>query len=63
MPVNEHVRQALRAKFGDSVKPGTKAIRIEAMIDRAQLPVHKKRTLYGLRIAVATGDSSDSRSD
>jgi hypothetical protein len=26
----EHVRQALRAKFGNSVKPGTKAFKIEA---------------------------------
>jgi hypothetical protein len=35
----EHVRQALRAKFGNSVKPGTKAIRIEANGNRRNADV------------------------
>jgi hypothetical protein len=35
----EHVRQALRAKFGDSVKPGTKAIRIEGNGNRRNADV------------------------
>ena len=35
----EHVRQALRAKFGDSVKPGTKAIKIEASGNRRNADV------------------------
>jgi hypothetical protein len=35
----EHVRQALRAKFGDSVKPGTKAIRIEGNDNRRNADV------------------------
>jgi hypothetical protein len=35
----EHVRQALRAKFGNSVKPGTKAIRIEASGNRRNADV------------------------
>jgi hypothetical protein len=35
----EHVRQALRAKFGDSVKPGTKAIRIESSGSRRNADV------------------------
>jgi hypothetical protein len=35
----EHVRQALRAKFGDSVKPGTKAIRIESNDSRRNADV------------------------
>jgi hypothetical protein len=36
---NEHVRQALRSKFGGSVKPGTKAIRIEASGNRRNADV------------------------
>ena len=35
----EHVRQALRAKFGNSVKPGTKAIRIEGTRNRRNADV------------------------
>jgi hypothetical protein len=35
----EHVREALRAKFGDSVKPGTKAIKIEASGNRRNADV------------------------
>jgi hypothetical protein len=35
----EHVRQALRAKFGDSAKPGTKAIRIEGNDNRRNADV------------------------
>jgi hypothetical protein len=35
----EHVRQALRAKFGNSVKPGTKAIKIEANGNRRNADV------------------------
>lgn len=35
----EHVRKALRSKFGDSVKPGTKAIRIEASGNRRSADV------------------------
>lgn len=35
----EHVRKALRAKFGDSVKPGTKAIRIDAKGNRRNADV------------------------
>jgi hypothetical protein len=35
----EHVRQALRAKFGNSVKPGTKAIRVEASGNRRNADV------------------------
>lgn len=35
----EHVRQALRAKFGDSVKPGSKAIRIEGNDNRRNADV------------------------
>ena len=35
----EHVRKALRSKFGDSVKPGTKAIRIEASGNRRNADV------------------------
>ncbi len=35
----EHVRQALRSKFGNSVKPGTKAIRIESSGNRRNADV------------------------
>jgi hypothetical protein len=35
----EHVRQALSVKFGDSVKPGTKAIRIEGSGNRRSADV------------------------
>src|SRR6266700_5117976 len=35
----EHVRQALRAKFGDAVKPGVKAIRIEGDDNRRNADV------------------------
>jgi hypothetical protein len=35
----EHVRQALRAKFGNSVKPGTKAFKIEASGNRRNADV------------------------
>jgi hypothetical protein len=35
----EHVRRALRAKFGDSVKPGSKAIRIEGNDNRRNADV------------------------
>ena len=35
----EHVRQALRAKFGNSVKPGTRAIKIEASGNRRNADV------------------------
>ena len=35
----EHVRQALQAKFGDSVKPGKKAIRIEGNDNRRNADV------------------------
>lgn len=42
----EHVRQALRAKFGDSVKPGSKAIKIEGNDNRRNevhdLPDHTR---------------------
>jgi hypothetical protein len=35
----EHVRQALKAKFGDSVKPGSKVIKIEASGNRRSADV------------------------
>ena len=51
----EHVTQALRSKFGDSVKPGTKAILVEASGNRRKADVivafefhryHKFKSVY-----------------